>query len=100
MEEQILKIIVKYHTQREIFDIVDFKERAAKEITAHVFEFIEWLRKYCISSKPKSGWRCYYVDEETYRDFDYSKGFRYFGTNGELYIFWRDNVKQVSKSNK
>jgi hypothetical protein len=67
-------------------------DHAAKEITAHVFEFIEWVHNYC--DETKYGWYCFYIDENTNDDFDYSKGFRYFGTNEELYQYWLTEVKK------
>ena len=47
MEEQILKILKQQYVPHGFTLIEIPREQAAKEITDHVMEFIEWLKDEC-----------------------------------------------------
>jgi hypothetical protein len=91
MKEQLLKIckeLIKqgYYTEWEHEEphirskIIGFDE-VAKEITSHVFEFIEWLRYNCEGSTKGQWW---------YYDVSAQAGTMF--TNEEGYMFWFNNI--------
>jgi len=91
MEEQVLKIMDDLKvvlTGEYPFNVeIDSKEKASKEITSMVFEFIEWKEektekvdnKYFVF-KEILKWRTIYEDVE-------------FTTLNELFQYWWNNVK-------
>jgi hypothetical protein len=91
MEEQLLEIINKYETTdlewiilnritSQVIDPMDY-HILAKEITSHVFEFIEWLRYNCEGSTKGQWW---------YYDVSAQAGTMF--TNEEGYMFWFNNI--------
>jgi len=85
MEEQILKILIKYKTQKKIYDIADPEERSAKEITSMVMEFIEWL---------DFGTHDFYLNAEEGQTGYYQEGSHTIYTIEEVYNHWLTNVKK------
>jgi len=79
MEEKILEILEKNSAfaQSELL-----REKVAKEITAHVTEFIEWIRKSCITQGFNKGNEMWIIKWEAG-----------FFTDEKLYKYWLDNVK-------
>ena len=76
MEEKILEIIKRY-------DEMAFSRpsECAKEITAHVMEFIEWIVENN-TKEPK--WRAFLLDLLGTKSY----------TTEELYQYWLNNVKK------
>jgi hypothetical protein len=88
MEEQIQKIIKKYVTQlsdRDGMTRLFGDDDAAKEITAHIMEFIEWLE---FGSHPFIQWTDelghFFTDE-----FDTKRW-----NINELFEYWINNIKK------
>jgi hypothetical protein len=79
MEEQLLKIILRCENKSSYSTVGELK--AAKEITSHVFEFIEWLRYNCEGSTKGQWW---------YYDVSAQAGTMF--TNEEGYMFWFNNI--------
>jgi predicted P-loop ATPase/GTPase len=75
MEEEILKIIMNAPFQQ------GEQRMAAKEITAHVFEFIEWVVINCYKMY-NSGWYGVCDIDQT------------FNTLEKLYQYWKNEVKK------
>jgi hypothetical protein len=80
MEEQILKII----KTNQIF-LQGHCEKAAKEITEHVFEFIKWIVKEDVFFEHKDYWlKCDESDHQTKKHY----------TIEEVYQYWLKEVKK------
>lgn len=88
MEEQILKMINEIGTKpiSQTQNIIVYKDckDVAEEITAHVFEFIEWLTAFNNghSSRIGKGWRLFLTDNPIK---EYSIE--------DVYQYWLENVK-------
>ena len=82
MEEKILEIIkTKQHGRKVAYlDALDF-EQTSKEITTHVFEFIDW-----VSHNTRISWEGYVFLQG--RSFPPN-----WNSIDKLYEYWRDNIK-------
>ena len=81
MEEKILEII----KTNQIF-LAGHSELCAKEITAHVMEFIEWIFDNCYLLYPFADSPSKYIVHDEIGDKTY--------TLEELYQYWLNNVKK------
>ena len=81
MEQVILEIINNKYKEIEIEWCHNPAKNTAKEITAHVFEFIEWTNGAC-ESNDKGKWLVYALNYEDDA----------FKTKEELYQYWINNI--------
>jgi hypothetical protein len=83
MEDEILRIIFK-HKENLLESTPDFN--AAKEITAHVMEFMEWKDEHCepVSNSKFKGY--YHVDWLYYPNNEAVK-------LEDVYQYWLTNIK-------
>ncbi len=89
LEEQIHKILSK-HITIDGDEIKVYKNAAAKEITAHVFEFVEWLKNNCLTNLKdfKDGMQWAIFKDISDWDGEPKKWY----TSEEIYSYWLDNV--------
>lgn len=78
MEKQILKIVRDHY-----YNYDSTPEECAKEITAHVFEFIEWVGMNCFRYELTGEWQYIVSPMED----------KFFNSTDELYLYWLENVK-------